>query len=71
MGINELNHSKSKNDGDNTLELNCNYVDKISFNYIKKRMDFSIFHLNMASLSKHKEELETILTILDYKFDVN
>ena len=30
----------------------------------------SIFHLNIASLSKHKEELETLLTILDYKFDV-
>ena len=41
-----------------------------SCNYIKKRKDFSIFHLNIASLSKHKEELETPLTILEYKCDV-
>ena len=69
-GINELNQPRSKNNDDNTPELNCNYVDIASFNYIKKRKDFSIFHLNIASLSKHKEELETLLTILDYKFDV-
>ena len=39
-------------------------------NFTKKRNDFSVFHLNIASLSKHKDELETILTMLDYKFDV-
>ena len=68
-GINELNQPRSKNNDDNTPELNCNYVDIDSFNYIKKRKDFSLFHLNIALLSKHKEELETLLTVLDYKFD--
>ena len=68
-GINELDHSKSMLNDENTPELYCNYVDINSFNYIKKRKDFSLFHLNIASLSKHKDELETLLTILDYKFD--
>ena len=35
-----------------------------------KKNDFSLFHTNIGSLSKHKEELETILTMLDYKFDI-
>ena len=38
-------------------------MDMNSFNYIKKRKDFS-------TLCKRKEELETLVTILDYKFDV-
>ena len=29
-----------------------------------------MFHLNRASLSKHKDELETIVNMLNYKFDV-
>ena len=29
-----------------------------------------MFHLNIASLSKHKDELETILNILNCKFDI-
>ena len=32
--------------------------------------NFSLFHTNIASLSKHKEELQTVLAMLDYKFDV-
>ena len=40
-GINELNQPRSKNNDDDTPELNCNYVDTASFNYIKKRKNFS------------------------------
>ena len=35
-----------------------------------KKIFFSIFHLNIASLSKHKEELETLLSMLDCSFDI-
>ena len=31
---------------------------------------FSLFHTNIGSLAKHKEELETILNMLDFKFDI-
>ena len=37
---------------------------------LEKSNHFSIFHLNIASLSKHKDEFEDLLSILDYKFDV-
>ena len=30
----------------------------------------SIFHMNIASLSKHKEELEAALSLLDFQFDI-
>ena len=36
----------------------------------KTKDHFSIFHLNIASLSKHKSDLETLLTILNFNFDV-
>ena len=49
--------------------INCNYVDIESFNYPKKKRDISLFHMNIASLSKHKEELDTILSMLDHRFD--
>ena len=32
--------------------------------------NLSLLHLNIASLQKHKEELETILNLIDFKFDV-
>ena len=38
--------------------------------YKDNKHEFSLFHLNIASLSKHKDELETILMMLKYKFDI-
>ena len=40
------------------------------FKYTYNKKAFSIFHNNIASLSKHKEELEVILNMLNFKFDV-
>ena len=57
---------------DNDLEvpdINCNYVDINSFNYKNKKNTFSLFHLNIASLKKNKDELETFLNMIDFKFD--
>ena len=31
---------------------------------------FSLFHMNIASLGLHKEELEDLFSILDIEFDV-
>ena len=45
-------------------------MDINSFKHKTKKNNLSIFHLNIASLSKHKEELETILNMLDFKFDI-
>ena len=69
-GINNLMNNQNKIDDDNIPPINCKYEDISSFNYKNKNRDLSLFHLNIASLGKHKEELETILTMLKIKFDI-
>ena len=56
-----------ENDNDNP-EINCKYIDVDSFNYKENAKNLSLFHLNIASLCKHKEELEYILNQLNFKF---
>ena len=48
----------------------CEYYDyskPIPMSSVKNK---SIFHMNIASLSKHKEELEAALSLLDFQFDI-
>ena len=50
--------------------INCEYYDyskSIPMSNVKNK---SIFHMNIASLSKHKEELEAALSLLDFQFDI-
>ena len=54
--INNVNCHFSNNDDDDAPAIYCNYVDINSFNY-KNKKDSSLFHLNIASLSKNKDEL--------------
>ena len=72
QGINDLNQNVD-NDLDNEEgipQINCKYVDIDTFKHKNKKEDFSLFHLNIASLAKHKEELETLLALLGYNFDI-
>ena len=69
QGINDLNNNGDEGE-EGIPEINCKYVDIDTFKHKKKKGDFSVFHLNIASLANHKEELETLLTLLDYRFDV-
>ena len=65
------NNIVSENDFDLTPLLDCKYIDIESFKTIKQEKNtFSIIHLNIASLRKHKEELDTTLNMLGFKFDV-
>ena len=59
-----------KDEEEDATLINCKYVDLCSFKYKPKPNNFSIFHTNIGSLSKHKEELQDILAALDYKFDI-
>ena len=69
--INDLNSNNiisddSDKDFDLTPLLDCKYVNIDSFKTLKQQKDtFSIIHLNIASLKKHKEEFETILNMLN------
>ena len=58
----------NRNAEDETL-INCEYYDYAmpTLPMSKKK---SIFHMNIASLNLHKEELETSLALLDNKFDI-
>ena len=72
-GINEINSNNivSEDDFDLTPIMDCKYIDVESFKTLKiSKNSFSIIHLNIASLRKHKEELETILSKIGHKFDV-
>ena len=69
-GLNEINNDQINDNNDSLPPINCKYEDITSFNYSNNKMEFSLFHLNIASLSKHKEELETVLTMLNFKFDI-
>ena len=79
-GLNEFNNNQIRDDDDddddddegvnNKLPLNCKYTDINNFHFQNNKTDFSLFHLNIASLSKHKEELETTLAMLNFNFDI-
>lgn len=72
--INEINKTNNlKNDDELSSEnpiINCEYIDIESFNHKEKTSNIPIIHLNIASLSKHKEEFETLLNSLNFKFDI-
>ena len=74
-GLNDFNkqHDMHRNidDIDITPLLDCKYFDIESFKVHKYDKDnFSILHLNIGSLAAHKDELEAILSLLAFKFDV-
>ena len=66
--LNTFNNNNMENEGDQ-IGLNCNYMDIESFNYKSSKNKLAFFHLNIASITKHKDELVTILSMLDYEFD--
>ena len=59
----------SSDEEENEVGIDCKYVDIESFNHKQKKNNLSFFHLNIASLSKHKEELDTVLSLLGLDFD--
>ena len=62
----------SSNDSniDVTPIINCKYVDIVSLKSLKKdKKSFSLIHLNIHSLEKNKDELATLLSTLEFKFD--
>ena len=57
-------------DSDISQLLDCKYFDIESFKVQKfGNKNFSVLHLNIGSLGAHKDELESILSALKFKFD--
>ena len=59
-------------DPENTNTQYCKYydVDKFTKKQFKSESNFSILHLNIASLQFHFEELKILLQLLNYSFDI-
>ena len=59
--------ASSHNDGD--TDINCQYYDLSSNIPFSSSNRHSMFHLNVASLGLHKEELVTSLSLLDFELE--
>ena len=67
--INTFYQSNNENEEGGLAGIDCKYFDIESFDFVPHKKNLSFFHLNIASLSKHKDELDTILSLLGFKFD--
>ena len=59
-----------KDDESDEMVIDCKYVDLCDFKPPSFKKNISLFHTNIGSLEKHFEELQTVLKMLDFKFDV-
>ena len=68
--LNSINES-NENGAENVAGINCKYYDSEEFieNFSNSKC-FSAFHLNISSLTKHFDELQTLLSLLDVNFSV-
>ena len=59
-------------DPDNESTFSCGYysVDKFVKSKFKNKNNLSIFHLNIASLQYHMDDLKNLLSTLEYEFDI-
>ena len=62
-------------DNDNLSPINCNYFDYDEFNKasFNSNKSFSIFHLNIHSITHHIDELKELLSVLEsgnFEFDI-
>ena len=73
----DLNKISNQADDENPAQFNlttCNYYECEDFNndpsISKLCQNFSAFHLNIASMSKHFDELNTLLSLLQCNFSI-
>ena len=60
----------SSHNKDEPSPINCDYYDSSSRIPSCNNANHSMFHLNLASLGRHKDELVTALSLLDFQFDI-
>jgi len=67
----EINNFNDSSDIDEeSPSIDCKYYNADEIGNCFKSSKFSLLHLNIASLGCHKEELEELLSILEYKLDI-
>ena len=72
LSINSQNKPLIDEDENFYTQINSQYYDILEFNQIKHNMDssFNLIHTNLASISKHHDDLELTLSLLKTKFDI-
>jgi len=65
-----LFNSLDSHNKDESNAINCSYYDFSTSIPNSNKKNNSMFHLNIASLGLHKEELVTALSLLNFEFDV-
>ena len=71
--IQNLNNLENDDDDDNfSTHVNSKYYDINQLNSLKLDLpsSFDLFHVNIASLNKHIDDLKCIISSLNYKFDI-
>ena len=70
--LNKVINDSNVNNEDPVSLTDCQYLDITELNNIKLKMpkSFSMFHLNIASLSKHFDDFNALLSVLNFEFDV-
>ena len=69
--LNALNINVSENDDDVAPVTDCKYYEPTEFRDLQsKSKSFSTMHLNIASLSRHFDELGCLLAQLDHEFSI-
>ena len=69
-GIKRLFTDFSNQNEDEQVAINCDYYDASSRIPNSKEHCHSIFHINIASLGLHKEELEAAISLTNLEFDI-
>ena len=69
-GIARLFTDFSCQNDDEPVPINCDYYDATTRIPNANKPNHSIFHLNIASLGLHKDELVGALSLLDVQFDI-
>ena len=68
--LNSLDNTIPNTEEDSSV-VNCKYYETDEFNNLfTKSKSFSTFHLNISSLTKHFDDLSTLLAILKIKFSI-
>ena len=64
--------SNSEEDDISSNPINCKYynIDEFCSSSFDNKDSFSVFHLNVASLSSHFDELNAIISLLNFNFSV-
>ena len=60
----------STHSNDESSPINCDYYHTTTHLPSSNNAKHSMFHLNLASLGLHKDELVAVLSLLDFEFDI-